>query len=191
MAFRISDFRAEMQGDGARPNLFEVVMAFPTEANTGGAERKLTFMCRAAQLPGSSAGFVSIPYFGREVKFSGNKTFPEWTLTVINDEDFKVRSAFERWMNGMNQNGGNLRIPTFATATSYCRDATVYQFGKTGQRIKAYTFVGAFPVDISPIDLDWSANDTIEEFSVTLQYQTWLSDTTDQQAAGLASIGIL
>jgi len=191
MAFRVTDFLAELSRDGARPNLFEVTMAFPVEANGAGADRKLTYMCRAAQLPGQSSGFVSLPYFGREVKVAGNKTFPEWTLTIINDEDFKVKNAFERWMNGINQNAGNLRIPSFLSPTSYMRDATIYQFGKTGERIKAYTMIGAFPVDISPIEMDWSANDAVEEFTVTLQFQTWLSNTTDEQAAGLASIGIL
>lgn len=191
MAFRVNDFIANLERDGARPNLFEVQMSFPAEARPQGAEVKFTLMGRSSQLPGSSTGFATLNYFGREVKVSGNKIFSEWTVTLYNDNDFKVRNAFERWMNGVNSNFGNLRTPTFASTSSYMRDALVTQMDQTGNRVKTYSMVGAFPTDISPIDLDWGSNDAVEEFTVTFQYQYWLSDTTDVQPAGLSSLGIL
>ena len=183
MAFNITDFRARLIGDGARPNLFEVRMTFPGIAGGTSDSTLLTFMCRAAQLPGSSLGSVIVPYFGREVKMAGNRTFPDWTITIINDENFKVRNAFERWMQGINSNFGNRRSASFGSATSYGKPATVIQYGKRGEIIKNYQLVGSFPIDISPIDLDWGANDTIEEYAVTLQYQYWLSDTTTPRSS--------
>jgi hypothetical protein len=183
MPFNITDFRARLTGDGARPNLFEVRMAFPALAGGTSDSTLLTFTCRAAQLPGSSIGPVIVPYFGREVKLAGNRTFPDWTITIINDENFKVRNAFERWMQGINSNFANRRSSLFATASSYSRPATVIQYGKRGEIIKNYQLVGSFPIDISPIDLDWGANDTIEEYAVTLQYQYWLSDTTTPRSS--------
>lgn len=173
MAFNISDFRAQMQGDGARPNLFEVSVGFPAAISPGNASRKLTFMARAAQLPGSTVGVVPLQYFGREVKLAGNRTFADWTLTIINDEDFAVRKGLERWLNGINQHRFNRRNSAFASATSYASDATVKQYSKTGSVIKQYQFVGLFPTDLAPIDLDWGANDTIEEYAVSFQYQWW------------------
>ena len=98
MAFRVQQFRSQMQYDGARPNLFECTLTFPTLAVTGGAQQKYTFMARAAQLPGDTVNQVPQFYFGRELKFAGNRTFPEWTVTIINDEDFVIRDAFEKWM---------------------------------------------------------------------------------------------
>lgn len=173
MAFNINEFRSQMVGDGARPNLFDVSMAFPAFAIPGDAQRKLTFMCRSSQLPGSSLGTVPIQYFGRELKFAGNRTFANWNLTVINDEDFIVRNAFERWMNTINSHNANVRSPAALNPSSYAVDADVSQYGKNGNVIKTYRFVGCFPVDLSPIDLDWGSNDSIEEFSVTLEYQWW------------------
>lgn len=173
MPFSVTQFRAQMVGDGARPNLFEVSMPFPTFSVPGQAQTKLTFMCKTAQLPGSTVGVVPVQYFGRELKFAGNRTFADWTLTVINDEDFAVRNAFERWMNGINTHRTNLRNPSALTPSSYTRDAVVNQYSKTGKVIKSYKFIGAFPTDITPIDVDWGSNDTIEEFSVTLSYQWW------------------
>jgi len=173
MAFNIAEFRSQLQGDGARPNLFEVALTLPAVIAPGNATTKLTFMAKTAQLPGSTVGLVPLQYFGREVKLAGNRTFADWTITVINDEDFSVRKGFEKWMNALNQHRFNRRNSFFASATSYTTDAFVRQYGKTGNKIKEYRFVGMFPNDLAPIDLDWSANDTIEEYTITLAYQWW------------------
>jgi len=175
MAFNVNQFRSQLQGDGARPNLFEVTMPFPVFSLPGNAQTKLTFMCKTAQLPGSTLGVVPMQYFGRELKFVGNRTFADWTITIINDEDFIVRNAFERWMNGINSHNLNVRNPVAGTPIGYSVDGQVLQFGKTGNRIKQYNFVGMFPTDLTPIDVDWGSNDAIEEFSVTLTYQWWES----------------
>jgi hypothetical protein len=173
MAYDITQFRANLQGDGARPNLFEVTLPFPAFANPGNAQTKLTFMARATQLPGSSIGRVSTYYFGRESKHAGNAVFADWNITVINDEDFAIRNAFERWKNGLNQHSLNRRNSSARSATSYGVDGSVKQFGKTGETLKTYKIIGAFPFDVSAINVDWGANDQIEEFNVTLAYQWW------------------
>jgi hypothetical protein len=148
-------------------------LPFPAFSLPGNAQTKTTFMCKTAQLPGSTLGVVPVQYFGRELKFVGNRTFADWTVTIINDEDFVVRNAFERWMNGINSHNLNVRNPVASTPLGYSVDSEVTQFGKAGNTIKKYRFVGMFPSDITPIDVDWSSNDTIEEFSVTLTYQFW------------------
>ena len=179
MAFNVTEFRANLIGDGARPNLFQVTMTFPTYAvDSVSSSQALTFLAKSAQIPGSTVGTVPLYYFGRELKFAGNRNFADWTITVINDENFKVRKAFESWMNNINSHATNLRSGAALTPTSYTVDTKVDQFDKTGNVIKSYKFVGAFPVDLSPIDLDWGSNDSIEEFSATLAYQWWESDTT-------------
>jgi len=179
MAFNVAEFRANLVGDGARPNLFQVTMSFPTfSQDATSSSQALSFLCKSAQLPGSTLGTVPLFYFGRELKFVGNRNFADWTITIINDENFKVRKAFESWMNGINSHAGNLRTVVANAPSNYSVDAKVDQYDKTGNIIKSYKFVGAFPVDISPIDLDWQSNDTIEEFSLTLAYQWWESDTT-------------
>jgi len=173
MAFNISQFRSGLIGDGARPNLFEVNLYFPAYA--GNASQQLTFLAKTAQLPGSTIGTVPLFYFGRELKFAGNRSFADWSLTIINDEDFSIRRAFEQWMNAINSHEGNIRANYARTPTSYTTDAFVTQFSKDGVPIKQYKFVGMFPTDLAPIDLDWGSNDSIEEFGVTLAYQWWES----------------
>ena len=189
MSFNVDTFRTAMKNDGARPNLFEVSLQFPSFVELGGlAGSQSRFFVKTAQLPGTTIGAVTVPYFGREVKVAGNRIFADWTVSILNDEDFAIRNAFERWHRGINGNVSNLRelgaISTSPAApgTSYAVDAEVVQYAKIGgSPIKKYKFVGLFPNDISPIDLDWGANDTIEEYSITLSYQYWT--TLDTAAA--------
>lgn len=186
MTFNVDQFRTALQHDGARPNLFEVVLAFPNYVELGSlAGAQSRFFCKTAQLPGSTIGAITVPYFGREVKVAGNRTFTDWTVSIINDENFVIRNAFERWHRGINENATNLRSPNAlstspaAPGTSYAVDAEVYQYSKMGgSPIKKYKFIGMFPNDLAPIDLDWGANDTIEEYSITLSYQYWTTEDT-------------
>ena len=179
MAFNVNDFRSQLVGDGARPNLFQVTLTFPTFAQNGSAAgQKTTFMAKAAQLPGSTINQVPVYYFGREMKFAGNRAFTDWTLTIINDEDFLIRNAMESWMNGISSHVTNTRNSAATNISSYSVDAVVNQYSKTGNIIKSYKFVGLFPVDLSPIDLGWDNNDSIEEYSTTFAFQYWESNTT-------------
>jgi hypothetical protein len=179
MAFNVAEFRAQLIGDGARPNLFQVILTLPTFANNStAAGQKLQFMAKTAQLPGSSIGQVPMYYFGRELKFAGNRTFADWTLQIINDEDFLIRNSLESWMNGIASHASNLRATQAPNPSSYAVDATVIQYGKAGAPINTYKFVGVFPLDLSPIDLDWSSNDSIEEFSATFAYQYWTNSAS-------------
>ena len=197
MAFRLDEFRASLVTDGARPSLFEVQMVFPLITTTGGtapgafgtASQQVTFRAKATSLPGDSLSAIPINYFGREIKVAGTRTFPDWSFTVINDEDFNIRNNFERWMSGINSHVSNLRTPSMISGDGgYQTDAYVYQFSKVGgPPIKSYKIVGCFPTDVSAIDLDWGAGDQIEEFSVTFAYQWWetLETTDSSSSAGL------
>jgi hypothetical protein len=179
MAFNVAEFRANMIGDGARPNLFQVSLNFPTVATNGVvAGQKATFMAKTAQLPGSTVGTVPVYYFGRELKFAGNRTFTDWTLQIINDEDFTIRNSIESWMNAINSHAGNIRDTAAKGPLGYTVDAEVTQYGKTGDTLKTYKFVGLYPLDLAPIDLDWGSNDSIEEYGVTFAYQWWEAVTT-------------
>lgn len=186
MAFNVNDFRQQIVGDGARPNLFEVRMNFPSFAAAGDVNRKMSFFCNAAQLPGSTIGLTPAFYFGREVKLAGNRTFQEWNISIMNDEDFVIRNGFERWMNGMSDPVFNVRSASAAVVDGgYGVNATVIQYGKKGDVLKTYDFVGMFPIDIQPIDLSWSQNDTIEEFQVTLAVQYWTSQQNTSALGGV------
>jgi hypothetical protein len=182
-------FRSSLQFDGARPNLFEIQLTFPPVVGTGGtapgtlggAMQALTFRARATALPGDTIPMIEVPYFGRTIKIPATHTFAEWKFTVVEDENFIIRTAFERWMSGINSHVGNLRLPEFIRQDGgYAQDGLVTQFGKVGDPIKQYKMVGSWPVDLSPIEVAWDANDALDEYTVTMALQWWETpDSTD------------
>jgi hypothetical protein len=178
MAFNVNEFRAQMVADGARPNLFSVTLNFPQLLGRQVASRKLTFMANSTQLPPSIVGVARQSYFGREVKFPGDRIFPDWSINIVNDEDFAIRDAFEAWSNTINSHNFNIRNPVAINSLGYAVDASVTQYSKIGAPIKTYYFYGLFPTQVDPINVAWNQNDTIEEFGVTLSYQYWTNDAT-------------
>lgn len=177
----ITNFRSQMNRDGARPNLFRVEVNLPTvlqNLNSGNSfGTKLAFTARAAQLPGSMIGKATAQYMGREVYFAGNRTFADWTITVMNDEDFIVRKTIEAWSAAINSHITNVRRGDLAGPNDYVADCSVHQLSKLGEDtiLASYKMINAWPIDVSTIDLDWGTNDVIEEFSITFSMDTWTS----------------
>jgi len=169
MAFAIRDIRSQLEFGGARPALFNINITNPI--NTSG-DTKLGFMARAGQIPASTLGTVEVGYFGRKIKIAGDRTFAEWTVTVVNDEDFRIRNAMEEWMSAINLHESNTRLINSKPGT-YKSQGDVQQFAKAGHRLRNYKFTGLWPTEVSTIDLDWNTTDTIEEFTVTFQYDYW------------------
>lgn len=173
MVLGVDDFKAKLRGGGARPNLFKATINFPGYA--GGDVELTSFMCEAAQLPGSTTGLIEVPFRGRRLKLSGDRTFEPWTVTIINDTNMAVRDAMERWMNGINSHSTNTGI---SDPLLYEADLKVEQIDKAGDTIKTYDFRGCFPTAVSPIDLSYGSENEIERFTVEFQIQYWESNTT-------------
>jgi hypothetical protein len=184
----LSQFKSRLAGGGARSNLFEVAIpSFPSAVGdrvwrTGAGREASTFnfLCKTAQLPASTITDIPVPFRGRILKVAGDRTFDTWTVTVINDEDFQLRTAFETWMNTMSK----LNDATGVTnPSSYMTDAYVTQLGRgrvanstrnTGgqsSELRTYKFYDIFPTEVSAIDLSYENTDAIEEFTVTFQVQ--------------------
>ena len=170
MAFNINDIKSQLIFGGARNSLFQVQITNPAN---GTGDLKVPFMVKAAQIPAATLGVIEVPYFGRKVKIAGDRTFAEWNVTVINDEDFLIRNSMEEWMNTINSHLGNVRGFGSASDLSYKSTAQVIQYSKTGVPIREYSFNGIFPVNITEMEVDWNATDVLQEFQVTFQYDWW------------------
>jgi len=177
----ISQFKAAMNGGGARPNLFEVEIAnFPGGITWDAGEFK--FLCKAAALPAQNVASIDVPFRGRIFKVAGDRTIDTWTVTVINDESFDLRTSFEEWSNLIARVDNNLGATDPA---AYMVNATVYQLGRgstpnsttnagtSNAVLKSYDFIDIFPTNVSQIDLSYDSGDTIEEFTVEFQVQSF------------------
>lgn len=154
-------------------NLFKATVNFP--AYPGGDVELTSFLCTAAQLPASEMGVVTVPFRGRQLKITGDRTFGTWTVTILNDTDFNVRNAMERWMNGINAHAANTGL---TNPVDYEADLIVEQLDKDGETVKTYNFRGCFPTNVSAIDVSYATTDEVENFTVEFQVQYWESDTT-------------
>ena len=170
---KITDFKSKLTGGGARPNLFEVELAFPDSISVDNdVKDKSRFLVKSAALPASNITPIDINFRGRILKIAGDRTFDTWTITVINDTDFAIRSAFEKWMNVINK----LSDATgFNDPAEYQEDAFVHQLDRDGSTLRTYKFFDIFPTNISQMDLSYETIDTVEEFTVELQVLYWES----------------
>ena len=184
----IDDFKANVASDFARPNLFQVDLAFPSGIINNSALVNLgKFTVRAANLPSSQIGVIEVPFRGRVLKIAGDRTFEPWTITVQNDSGFALRNAFELWASSIQAYNENFTsaagLGDADDSTGYFADMKVHQLArdtKNGEKprvLKSYKFYNIFPSNISAIDLDYGNNDAIEEFTVELQVQYWTPET--------------
>ena len=177
----LSQFKSNLLGGGARPNLFEVELTTLPAGIEWEAE-KFRYMCKAAAFPASNIAQIDVPFRGRIFKVAGDRTFDVWQITVINDEDFKIRTAFESWMGLISKLDNNMGA---TNPDAYMTNATVFQLGRGSQKesrdntgsnnavLKEYEFVDIFPTAISAIDLSYDTSDAIEEFTVDFQVQSF------------------
>ena len=187
MANTLSKFKGILSGGGARPNLFEVTISdFPGYTDAVGEDIK--FLCKGAQLPESTVGLVEVPFRGRTFKVAGDRTFAPWSITVINDVDFKIRNAMEDWMQFIAQYGDGSGA---TDPGSYMREATVTQLLRDPSELKktsgsgthkartdtSYRFSDIWPRNVSAIDLSYDSSDVIEEFTVEFQVNYWAPET--------------
>ena len=200
----LSQFKSKLIGGGTRPNLFEVsIPTFPSaisEAWSAGDDSEngiFKFLCKASILPASNLGSIEIPFRGRILKVAGDRTFDDWTVTIINDEDFKLRTAFERWSNVMSR----LDDATGVTnPTSYMTDGYVQQLGRGGtiaagsndggesSVLRSYKFFDIFPVTVGEIALSYETTDQLEEFDVTFRYQYFTIGNSAQSSGGTGEV---
>jgi len=178
----IDDFKGRLVGGGARPNLFEVDIQLPQGLGIAGNEQDvqatMRFMIKASQLPASTVGDIPVAFRGRVLHVAGDRTFEPWTVTVINDTDFKIRSAMERWSNAINKHSDDSGI---IDPNVYQSVATVDQLGRAQNKdgnkqipvLRRYKFKGIYPTQVTTIDLDYGSTDTIEEFQVQFQVNWW------------------
>ena len=182
----LDTFKSKLLGGGVRPNFFEVELKFPNLGiDDNDVSDRTRFLVKGANLPASVVAPIEVPFRGRNLKIAGERSFDTWTITVINDSNFVLRDAFEKWMNIINKVSDNAGE---VDPTIYQQEAYVHQLGRapiTNQAgvpatsgntipiLRSYHFHGVFPTNVSSIELSYESNNVIEEFSVEFQVQWW------------------
>ena len=204
----LSQFKSRLSTGGARPNLFEANIVFPTGMSGVGwlpdAQEDFQFFCKATTMPASSIGVVDIPFRGRILKVAGDRTFEPWTVTVINDEDYSIRKSFEKWANGINNlvtgageinpnsymGSGEIRqLSRKAGGRGFAGDATSLSTEESQEVTHTYQCKDIWPSEIGSIDLSYDSSDAIEEFTVTFQVEYITSSGVQDDTSSTQQIG--
>tara|TARA_Y100000310_G_C20123293_1_gene552454 strand:+ start:43 stop:576 length:534 start_codon:yes stop_codon:yes gene_type:complete len=165
----IDDFKAQLIGGGARANQFRVTITEPTGIAIGLDVRRTSFLVRGSSLPAQTLGEIPIPFRGRSIYIAGDRPAPEgWTTTFLNDTDFMIRNAMERWMNGINDLANNTGV---IAPADYQTDLTVEHLDRDDAVLKSYIFRSAWPTSVGSIELTYDEATAIEEFEVNWRYQ--------------------
>jgi hypothetical protein len=165
----IDDFKANLIGGGARANQFRVTISPPPGIAIGLDVRRTSFLVKSSSLPALTLTEIAIPFRGRNIYIAGDRTAPEtWSTTFLNDTDFMVRDAMERWSNGINDLADNTGV---VAPSDYQTDLSVEQLDRDDTVLKTYIFKSAWPTNVAAIELTSDAADALEEFEVTWRYQ--------------------
>jgi len=186
----IEQFKGVLKGGGVRPTMYQVSINFPADVVSPGlsadGDNKVSFLCKAAQLPASQVTPIEIPFRGRKLKVAGDRTFENWSVTIINDDSFLIKNSMEKWSEKIQRHNfalGETRL------NNYFSDAFVRQLDRDASLLRTYSFRGIWPVEVSAIDLGFD-QDGVEEYTVQFAVQYWSADKEDpaQPADGVPDI---
>jgi hypothetical protein len=163
----ISSFKSNLATGGVRSNQFRCILAFPSAAQPGAAGSIAEFLCKSAAVPSMDVAPVEVMYRGRPVYFAGERTFNPWTITLYNDNNFVLRTAFENWINAMSSPDSTTGI---IAPSSYQEQLSVQQLDRNDQVVAEYSLIDAFPTSVGEIQLSWDQNNQIQEYTVTFSY---------------------
>ena len=135
---QIDDFKANLIGGGARANQYRVTITPPVGIAIGLDVRRTSFLVTASNLPAQTLAEIAIPFRGRQIYIAGDRTFDDpWSTTFMNDTDFMIRNAMERWSNGINDlaEGTGVIAPA-----DYQTDLFVDHLDRDDTILKSYIF---------------------------------------------------
>jgi len=178
----IDHFKGVLKGGGVRPTMFAVSLSFPEGVVTGSGlsadgDRRVTFLAEGAQLPPSEIGEIAVPFRGRRLKVSGDRTFADWTVRIINDDSFLIKNAMEKWSEKIQNHNFALGATLL---NDYFSDGYVRQLDRDATVLRTYAFRGVWPKEVSAIDLSFGENDTYEAYDVTFAVQYWTGTNNEE-----------
>ena len=194
MSFTVTNFKSALAkaGGGARPALYEISLAHSKDT-TLSLSTDESILVKAASIPPANIAPLAVNYHGRAYKWTGFRTFDNWTTTIINDESFSIRNKISEWMRAISGQMDGKRSSLHGSPVSsglqaawWEGTATVKQLTTDGNTAQSYKFHNLWPTELAEIAVDWSS-DIIQEYTVTWCYDYWShgtgSDTTNIVAA--------
>ena len=167
MATDISTFKGKLVYGGARPSLFDVAISQPQAMSGTTAPSTMITQCNVSAIPSLTVTPIERQYLGRTVKIPGDMVFADLTTTIINSEDYEIRSFCEEWMDILNGHKDNSGV---SDSSTFYGTVNLTQYAKTGEMLMQYRFNDCWPSTISEIALSYDTASDIETFDITWSY---------------------
>ena len=182
----IQDFATALMAS-ARPNQFRVHIIFPVDALIqqtitsalknleGGGEsfsslnayEQATFLTHIASLPSYNIQDIPVYYRGRQIHEAGEPEYEQWSCTIYNSSDFKIRTAIEAWSNYIHDPS---IIKGQTLPRKYKSDILIEQLDRNNNTLRVYKLVNAYPLSTGRVELNFQEGTTLETFDINWVY---------------------
>lgn len=157
MSSDLSTYLSEVP-DLARPNLFYITIP--------SIDSSIKYRCRAGSFPAATVENIAVSFLNKKGGLGGDRTYPDWNITIYNDPDHNVRSEFIAWQKSVAPIDSTIAGDAPA---SYKYSIEIVQLARDGST-EEYNQVlyGCYPTSVGEVTLDWDNNNQVETFEVTL-----------------------
>ena len=180
MSVELSALRNALNGDIARPNLYRVNLSTPSFLSDTLDSNQLSLLIRSTSIPEQIINTIDVSYMGRILPFASDQHFPDFKISILNDQNLTFYKIFSHWMDGINNSLSNNSNVT--NLVDYIADAKIYIMSRNLDKsdLLLRKISGIYPVNISPITLSADATDQPSVFEVNFKIVGGIDRTTDK-----------
>lgn len=169
MSSSIRDFKSAILKNGgfARSNRFQIqITDIP---GSGGIDTQdLNFLCETVNIPSKQINTIEYDRIGmaRPLKIPTGYTEDDVTMNFNLTNNYIVKTALDAWMEKIISSASYL----LSYDIEYKRDISIAQLDENDRIVYAVQLVNAYPISISSIDLDNSAESSISKVTVVFTH---------------------
>ena len=173
MPFNVNDFSAELSKSGvAQASHFEVQVTGP---GASAIERNIMLRCDTVDIPGRTIASAEYRVYGPLRKIGYGAVYTDVAMSILMSEDFRERAYFEQWQDKIINHGafGSSRAShNVGYYNDYVGNVTIRQFGNGGDLMSVHTLQEAYPVNVSPVQMNWGSNE-FAKLAVAFAYRDY------------------
>jgi hypothetical protein len=174
--------------EGARTNKYRLNLYTPIADSI--EQKELDILVTSTTMPSKTITPVEVFLKGKKVQIRGETNIENtWDVTVYNTSDMKIRENMLRWMDIVHYNKWKgtpatgiksmvsgikdvIKNPTSllnSGTNTYQKDIKIEQLDNDGNVTFYSTLIGAFPINISTVELN-DSNSEISETTITFAF---------------------
>ena len=131
--------------------------------------RDISILCSKATLPGRTISTFDADMHVQQNKYPQTFIDEEVSMTFRLTNDYYIKNMFETWMSGIFDTE-SYRV---GFKSDYSVDVVIQQLNQKNIPVYGVRMEKCFPTNLSAVELDNAANDTMQEVTVTWAYDKY------------------